>query len=431
MKIYTVCKKLAYLSFSCILGSFSASSADHLEPTVNQEIRSTRNIIDNHLQNPQLNLLEMQDVVKTTIQTVPYFKPLQPFFTKCDEFTSVHNLSTLEGLADLSLDQRAVVSIYAHIKESLNKDCSVHTHIIKLGNLCSLFLSYKSLNTDTVTAWASHRYDLIKTAGRKAQKYLLSPPELEAYHEKKRRINEIKTMYNSLQTVVLSSDPDVPPENHLLPLVLLEGSTFDKEDFFYALSKGIVLFGVQTKAFPGHGRVFESPYLAWRHDFGHFQTLCKGAPGQSSTILNQHIHKLSFIASKILDRASQHESNGANETKGLIIDAGFNVVHESNLPSWHPKQNEHNYLGYIITSAINSDMGFGEFSRNVDEEFAYRFLSDLPKDLVRRQPHLQEKIQIIAEKKRYLTKDDYNWITTLTILKDQFSWLRSQLFPTL
>jgi hypothetical protein len=428
MKIHNIFKKFAYLSFSCILTSFSALSTDHLGPEDTSKGRSTRSIIDVHAINPRLNLQEMQDMVKTTIQNDEYFKPLQPFFTKCDQFTSVEDLSTLEELANLSEDQRAIVSIYAHINHSLNKECSLCTHIIKLGNLCSLFLSYKSLNTDTVTSYVSHGYGIIKEAGRKAQKYLKSPTDLKLYYDRKRMMKRIQETLNSQTAFVLSSEPDVAPENYLHPLVLLEGSTFNKEDFFYALSKGIVLFGLQRKPFPGHGRVFESPYLAWRHDLGHFLTLCKGASGQTATYLTRHVSTLNYIAKTILEKALSCETNGKIETKGLIIDAAFNVIHESNLPACNSRMSPQDYFDYILTSAIKSDLGFSEFSRTVNEEFAYRFLSDLPKDLVKREPALQDSIQITPEKKRYLSVTDYNWKETLRIIQEKFIWLQGELF---
>src|SRR5690606_10587737 len=138
----------------------------------------------------------------------------------------------------------------------------------------------------------------------------------------------------------------------------------------------------QKKPFPGHGRVFESPYLAWHHDLGHFLTLCKGSADNTATALTKHVKILEEISTEVLKKADHYQQKGESLTGRLIIDTSFNAIHETNLPfGWVRSNSPREYFKYILTSAIKYDMGFSEFERTVDVEFAYRFLSDLPKDL--------------------------------------------------
>jgi len=439
MGMRTIRLRVASLTFACIMGNFPASSMDHVDTTDPRERSlTTKQRIDLHVESPELNLDEMRSMMQKTIDDDPYFLVLKPFFEKCDNFKAIENLSSLEGLDDeglddLSQDQKAIISIYTHTRLSENKEGSIYKQILKLGNLYSLFLSYKSLTKNDITAISEHKYGLIQAAGRKAQKYLLSPADLINYYTNKKSRKEIVARITAQSSFQITSEPDAPPEDYLHPLVLLEGATFDKEDFFYALSKGIVLFGVQKKPFPGHGRVFESPYLAWRHDLGHFLTLCKGSADNTATALTKHVKILEEISAEVLKKADHYQQKGESLTGRLIIDTSFNAIHETNLPSgWVRSNSPQEYFKYILTTAIKHDMGFSEFEETVDVEFAYRFLSDLPKDLVRREPLLQERIQINQEnrtKKRYLSAGDYNWETTLDILHEKFNWLK-QMFPT-
>ncbi|MBM3468226.1 MAG: hypothetical protein FJX71_02190 [Alphaproteobacteria bacterium] len=447
-------KVLPFL-FASFLNSVATHSADlknvedaaSASSLVTAKLITTRTRIDMHVTNPELNLQEMRNKIEKVLQDDPYYKPLHPFFDRCRAFTALSNLATLVELAALSEDQRAIVNIYTRIVLNRTKAGSVYTHIRKLGILCSLFLSPKSLNTVAVETMCADKYPLICNAGKKAKKYLLTPEETTASADKKKKLKEMNARLRAMSGFEDTSEKEGVFENHLYPLVLLESSTFDKEDFFYALSKGIVLFGLQKNYFPGHGRVFESPYLAWCHDEGHFSTLCKGAAGETPEHLNRHALVLSYISARILELASLYTQKGEALRHGLVIDTGFNVIHESNLPKQEIvksttsrffqaapplsfESTAENYLTFVLTAAIKGDMGFNEFEEIDSIEFAYRFLSDLPKELVRRQPVLQDRIKINHDSRRakgYISVGDYNWEATLSILREQFDWLLKEL----
>tara|TARA_A100000171_G_C2136357_1_gene150570 strand:+ start:2655 stop:3932 length:1278 start_codon:yes stop_codon:yes gene_type:complete len=371
-------------------------------------------LIDQHLENPQGNIQAMNDYTVASLRENPDFIAAQAFLQGLDSFPLPENLQSLEGYSDLTYSQKVMLTCQVEMQSPPFISKTLPAHIRDIADLYSIMLSTNLHSEEAITALCEHEYPVVSVSGTNFRDFM------DPFRSMRQKV-EREVMRND---VFCSSQQD--PRDIALPLVLTgEDSIFDFKTFFYALSKGVALWGLCKDDFPGHGGVFPSPLVAKSHDDGHYAEIVdRNIPYK---IAEKKFSLLKEFAGRFLDTLSHDGIFTTAAEKKQAEYAAFVMIHEAQIKkfcvtvtsSLDPRSP---FLK--LFDSVQQRFGLEEYRSQYSSEFTKAFFSDLAAEIVKVKPDLEEAIFPDGP-------ETYDLDRTIEEHVNLVNWLKGRLSPIL
>lgn len=382
-------------------------------------------LIDSHLENPKALIPQMIDYTLNILRNDVEFGTIKTYLPLLEGLDKISEVETkVEDFNSLSPKQKIYLNGYAGLHLEPLSQKNINTQIYEIGKLCAALLSPGMFDEGELEVISNHPYSIIKGSSAVIDK-LRDPKK----HEK---IEKLRAMFQEMDEFkVLSKELEI--HQYMMPMVFIDPSNiYELKTFFYALSKGIILYGLSVQEFPGHGRAFAHPLMAYLHDDGHAKELADMSSGFVAP--EEQVARLKQCSQWMLDLFESDDVFTSKE-KPLAVYSMLILFHEISM-KYLILEKSFNFIDCIknlmLTHAnpltLNKYLGLMEFER-YGPEFKKRFFSDLACEIVRLKPELREEIFDQSNQENFPL--NYDLDKTMAQHGILLEWLKDKVMPSL
>ncbi|MDI9636315.1 hypothetical protein QPK87_33360 [Kamptonema cortianum] len=275
---------------------------------------TTEELIDAHSSTPAKIKSHISEIYNYTIQCVQGTN--DPRFTRALAF-----LENQSGEYSDNFGDNVILGALSWLQQVTQKEKPINQDIIEAAEAASLLLSPDLFNQDFQYPSKYVMYDTI-ISKRNLYYVLGMNRQNKLPKEQSEKILEIFPRNFSENYALIS--------RYFTPMVLRgDKAIFSEEAYLYALSKGIILYGLTDDLTLAHGGIYERPIELFIHDQGHHNEILDPDPEveASENTYSRLSHVVQQMATQFYTLI-KHSGIFEEAEKKKAFRAGFNLLHE-------------------------------------------------------------------------------------------------------